>query len=115
MTASFWWRPGAAAKCWWPAFWTVPTTTTAPLWKRRLRQSQAREQAAREAAERERNLLETVLAQAPVAIGIFQGDDQVVHQANDRLCCHVGLPPPKWWAGLGSRACPSCAARASRS
>jgi PAS domain S-box-containing protein len=58
-----------------------------------LRQSQAREQAAREAAERGRNLLEAVLAQAPVAIGIFQGDDQVVRQANDRLCAMWGYPP----------------------
>ncbi|AMR27314.1 hypothetical protein A0257_09545 [Hymenobacter psoromatis] len=64
-----------------------------PALDQTLRQSQAREQAAREAAERERNLLETVLAQAPVAIGIFQGDDHVVHQANDLLCAMYGYPP----------------------
>ena len=58
-----------------------------------LRQSQAREQAAREAAERERNLLQAVLTQAPVAIGLFQGDDCVVAAANDQLCAMWGCPP----------------------
>ena len=58
-----------------------------------LRQSQAREQAAREAAERERNLLQAVLTQAPVAIGLFQGDDCVVAAANDQLCAMWGHPP----------------------
>ena len=58
-----------------------------------LRQSQAREQAAREAAERERNLLQAVLTQAPVAIGLFQGDDCVVAAANDQLCAMWGYLP----------------------
>ncbi len=64
-----------------------------PALEETLRQSQAREQAARLAAERERALLEAVLAQAPVAIGIFQGDDQVVHQANAHLCAIYGYSP----------------------
>ncbi|MGI4761301.1 MAG: PAS domain-containing protein [Janthinobacterium lividum] len=51
-----------------------------------LRTSQAREQAARLAAERERNLLDTVLRQAPVAIGLFQGPEQRVVAANEQLC-----------------------------
>ncbi|WP_223651289.1 PAS domain-containing protein [Hymenobacter psoromatis] len=64
-----------------------------PALEQALRQSQAREQAARQAAERERNLLQTVLTQAPVAIGLFQGDDCVVAAANDQLCAMWGYPP----------------------
>jgi len=58
-----------------------------------LRSSQAREQAARLAAERERNLLETVLQQAPVAIGLFQGPAQQVVAANEQLCAMWGYAP----------------------
>jgi len=54
----------------------APTTTTARPWKKRCARARPASRPAREAAERERNLLEVVLAQAPVAIGIFQGDDQ---------------------------------------
>lgn len=43
-----------------------------PAPKETLRQSPAREQATHLVAERERNLLEVVLAQPPVAIGIFR-------------------------------------------
>jgi PAS domain S-box-containing protein len=58
-----------------------------------LRTSQAREQAARLAAERERNLLDTVLRQAPVAIGLFQGPEQQVVTANEQLCAMWGYAP----------------------
>ena len=58
-----------------------------------LRASQAREQAARLAAERERNLLDTVLRQAPVAIGLFQGSEQRVAAANEQLCAMWGYAP----------------------
>lgn len=55
-----------------------------------LRQSEAREQKARAEAEQERNLLQAVLKQAPVAIGLFQGDECVVTAANDQLCAMWG-------------------------
>jgi PAS domain S-box-containing protein len=58
-----------------------------------LRTSQAREQAARLAAERERSLLETVLQQAPVAIGLFQGPEQRVVAANEQLGAMWGHAP----------------------
>jgi len=58
-----------------------------------LRTSQAREQAARLAAERERNLLDTVLREAPVAIGLFQGPEQRVVAANALLCAMWGCTP----------------------
>jgi len=57
-----------------------------------LRRSQARELAARAEAEAERNLLQAVLTQSPVAIGLFQGDDCVVTSANDQLCAMWGHP-----------------------
>ncbi|MBJ6107666.1 PAS domain-containing protein [Hymenobacter sp. BT523] len=58
-----------------------------------LRESQAREQTARQQAERERNLLQALLTQAPVAIGLFQGEDCVVSAANDLLCAMWGHAP----------------------
>ncbi|MDO7887150.1 PAS domain-containing sensor histidine kinase [Hymenobacter cheonanensis] len=58
-----------------------------------LRTSQAREQAARLAVEHERNLLDTVLQQAPVAIGLFQGPEQRVAAANEQLCAMWGYAP----------------------
>jgi PAS domain S-box-containing protein len=58
-----------------------------------LRASQAREQMARLAAERERNLLDTVLRQAPVAIGLFQGPDHRVVAANEQICAMWGYAP----------------------
>jgi PAS domain S-box-containing protein len=58
-----------------------------------LRRSQAREHAARAEAEAERNLLQALLKQAPVAIGLFQGDDCVVRAANDLLCAMWGSSP----------------------
>jgi PAS domain S-box-containing protein len=58
-----------------------------------LRAAQARERAAAAQLERERQLLTAVLAQAPVAIGLFQGDDLVVAQANERMAALWGHPP----------------------
>jgi PAS domain S-box-containing protein len=58
-----------------------------------LRESQARELATRAQAETERNLLQAVLTQSPVAIGLLQGDDCVVTTANDLLCAMWGHPP----------------------
>ncbi|QIX59684.1 PAS domain-containing protein [Hymenobacter sp. BT18] len=57
-----------------------------------LRESQAREQAARAAAERERNLLETILTQAPVAMGVLQGEEQVVVAVNEQMSTIWGYP-----------------------
>ncbi|NVO83389.1 PAS domain-containing sensor histidine kinase [Hymenobacter terrestris] len=51
-----------------------------------LRQSQQAEQQARAAAETERNLLQAIITQATVAIGLFQGDDCTVTAANDLIC-----------------------------
>ncbi|MBG8554667.1 PAS domain-containing sensor histidine kinase [Hymenobacter guriensis] len=50
-----------------------------------LRESQAREQAARATAERERNLLNALLTQAPVAMGVLQGDEHVVVAVNEQM------------------------------
>lgn len=58
-----------------------------------LRESQAREQAARAAAERERDLLQSVLSQAPVAIGLYQGPDMVVGMVNDQMAGLWGYTP----------------------
>ncbi|WP_046245863.1 PAS domain-containing protein [Hymenobacter terrenus] len=58
-----------------------------------LRASQARELEARAEAEAERNLLQAVLTQSPVAIGLLQGDDCVVTAANDLLCAMWGYSP----------------------
>jgi PAS domain S-box-containing protein len=58
-----------------------------------LRLSQAREKQARLAAEHERNLLQALLAQAPVAIGLFQGPNQIVTLANAQLCALWGHTP----------------------
>ena len=57
-----------------------------------LRASQSREQAARADAERERNVLHSVLTQAPVAIALFQGAEQVLAIANDRASAMWGYP-----------------------
>ena len=58
-----------------------------------LRDSQTRERAARADTERERTLLQAVLMQASVAIGLFWGDNQVVAVANDLLCAMWGYAP----------------------
>jgi len=63
-----------------------------PAVEEALRLSQAREQQARLAAEKERNLLQALLSQAPVAIGLFQGPDHVVAMANEQLCAMWGYP-----------------------
>ncbi|SHL96737.1 PAS domain-containing protein [Hymenobacter psychrotolerans] len=62
----------------------------------RLEQEPARHDelaAAMRAAERERNVLQAVLTQAPVAIGVFQGADLTVAAANDQLCRMWGYAP----------------------
>jgi PAS domain S-box-containing protein len=64
-----------------------------PAVARALHASQAREREARQAAERERNLLNAIIAQAPVAICVFQGEAQVVGLANDQLCAMWGTVP----------------------
>ncbi|GAA4504636.1 hypothetical protein GCM10023172_31160 [Hymenobacter ginsengisoli] len=64
-----------------------------PAVEQALRASQTREQAARQAAERERNLLESILEQAPVAIGLFRGPEQEVATANTQLCAMWGHEP----------------------
>ena len=58
-----------------------------------LRASRAREKAALAEAEQERNLLQAVLTQAPVGIGLLQGDDLVVSMANEQLCRMWGRTP----------------------
>ncbi|MBJ6145550.1 PAS domain-containing protein [Hymenobacter sp. BT559] len=68
------------------------TNEARPAVEEALRLSQAREQQARLAAEQERNLLQALLNQAPVAIGLFQGPDHVVAMANDQLCGMWGYP-----------------------
>ena len=57
-----------------------------------LRESQAREQAARAAAERERAALQTLLAQAPVAISVFEGPELRIALANERMAVLWGRP-----------------------
>ena len=44
-------------------------------------------------AEREQDLLHAVFDQAPVAIALYQGPDQVVAQANALICAIWGYPP----------------------
>ncbi|MBJ6110764.1 PAS domain-containing protein [Hymenobacter sp. BT523] len=51
-----------------------------------LRASQARELEARAAAERERNVLQAVLMQAPVAFALFQGPELRITAANPEVC-----------------------------
>ncbi|MBF9222772.1 PAS domain-containing protein [Hymenobacter ruricola] len=51
-----------------------------------LRASQARELQARAAAERERNLLQAMLTQAPVAFALFQGPELRIASANAQVC-----------------------------
>ena len=58
-----------------------------------LRDSQTREKAALLQVEQERNLFQAVLKQAPVGIGLMQGDDLVVTMANDQLCAMWGYAP----------------------
>ncbi|SDY53148.1 PAS domain-containing sensor histidine kinase [Hymenobacter psychrophilus] len=57
-----------------------------------LRQSQQAEQQARAAAETERNLLQALLAQAPVAICLYQGEECVIGAANEMMCAIWGYP-----------------------
>ncbi|MCC3156895.1 PAS domain-containing protein [Hymenobacter sp. 15J16-1T3B] len=52
----------------------------------------ARAEQAQADTERERNLLQALLMQAPVAIGLFQGPNQVVVAANEQLCAMWGYP-----------------------
>jgi PAS domain S-box-containing protein len=58
-----------------------------------LQASQAREEKARRAAEHERNLLNAIISQAPVSIGVFLAETQVVAKANDQLCAMWGTTP----------------------
>jgi PAS domain S-box-containing protein len=58
-----------------------------------LRESQAAAQAARAEAERERALLQALLTQAPVAIGLFQGEDVRVTAANSLMAAIWGYTP----------------------
>lgn len=51
-----------------------------------LKASQAREQTALADARRERNQLQALLNQAPVAIAFFEGPTQRITTANPRLC-----------------------------
>ncbi|RAK69783.1 PAS domain-containing protein [Hymenobacter edaphi] len=55
----------------------------------------AQAEEARAQTERERNLLQALLMQAPVAIGLFQGPEQLIVAANDRLCAMWGYTPPQ--------------------
>ncbi|MGI4865460.1 MAG: PAS domain-containing sensor histidine kinase [Janthinobacterium lividum] len=64
-----------------------------PAIEEELRQSQARELAARTQAEAERNLLQALLTQAPVAIGLFQGPELRITTANARMATIWGRPP----------------------
>ncbi len=73
-------------------FTAVATEEGRPAVETALRLSQVREQQARLAAERERNLLHALLTQAPVAIGLFQGPEQVITMANEQLCAMWGYP-----------------------
>ncbi|MBH8558888.1 PAS domain-containing protein [Hymenobacter negativus] len=57
-----------------------------------LRESQAREQAALALAELERTRLEELLAQAPVAIGLFEGPELRITVANERMAALWGRP-----------------------
>ncbi|MBT2556241.1 PAS domain-containing protein [Hymenobacter sp. ISL-91] len=57
-----------------------------------LRRSQQAEQQARAAAETERNLLQAIITQATVAIGLFQGDECTVTAANDLICAIWSYP-----------------------
>ena len=55
-----------------------------------LRASEAREQEARAATERERELLQALLTQAPVAIALFQGPETRITMVNDRMAALWG-------------------------
>ena len=57
-----------------------------------LRVSQAQEKSTYATLETERNLLQAVLTQAPVAIGVFQGEDCIVLAANELMCKVWGRP-----------------------
>jgi PAS domain S-box-containing protein len=57
-----------------------------------LRESQARERALLAEAEQERALLKAIITQAPVGIGLFQGEHYEVTLANDRICEMFGRP-----------------------
>ncbi|KAA9327662.1 PAS domain-containing protein [Hymenobacter busanensis] len=58
-----------------------------------LRDSQRREQAARADAERQRNLLEAVIHQAPVAIGFITGSEQIITSVNPLMATIWGRTP----------------------
>lgn len=58
-----------------------------------LRDSQAREKAARAEAEAERNLLQAVLTQAPVAICLFQGPELRIAAVNEQMGAIWGRTP----------------------
>ncbi|HEX8507537.1 MAG TPA: PAS domain-containing protein [Hymenobacter sp.] len=57
-----------------------------------LRESQARERALLAEAEQERVLLKAIVTQAPVGIGLFQGEHYRVTLANNRICEMFGRP-----------------------
>ncbi len=61
--------------------------------RQQVEASNAELAAAAQAVERERNLLQAVLTQAPVAIGLFQGPEITVAAANDQLCSMWGYAP----------------------
>lgn len=58
-----------------------------------LRESQTAERDARAEAERERALLQALLTQAPVAIGLFQGEEVRVTAANPLMAAIWGYTP----------------------
>ncbi len=57
-----------------------------------LRASQVREQAVRTEAEHQRNQLQALVDQAPVAIALFEGPEQRITVANQRMCALWGRP-----------------------
>ncbi|MBC6989415.1 PAS domain-containing protein [Hymenobacter sp. BT491] len=58
-----------------------------------LRESQARERAALALAESQRNHLEALLNQTPVAIGLFEGPERRISMANPKICAMWGRRP----------------------
>ena len=69
---------------------TVTDITASRHAQQQLRDSQARELAARAEAETERALLQAVLTQAPLSIGLFTGDDLRVVAVSNVLADAVG-------------------------
>ncbi|MCA8830475.1 PAS domain-containing sensor histidine kinase [Hymenobacter pini] len=63
-----------------------------------LRESQARERQARAEAEQERSLLQALLAQAPVALALFQGEELRITAANEQMATMWGRTPEQVFA-----------------